>query len=118
MGAGASELERKGAEEAISRITGKCLNTSDKSFRKNTLDTDNSPYTLMSEGSETTAFWLVEQCALQQDSKLSNSTCRNAIGGEKEYAKIVDTDAMENAKLFVCSNATGATNPPIPLFRS
>ena len=32
---------------------------------------------------------------------------RNAIGGEKEYAKIVDADAMENAKLFVCSNATG-----------
>ena len=70
----------------------------------------------MSEGSETTAFWLVEQCALQQDSKLSNSTCRNAIGGEKEYAKIVDTDAMENAKLFVCSNATGATNPPFHCF--
>ena len=32
---------------------------------------------------------------------------RVAIGGEKEYAKIVDSDAMENAKLFVCSNATG-----------
>ena len=38
------------------------------------------------------------------------------MGGEKEYAKIVDTDAMENAKLFVCSNATGACSPQIQLF--
>ena len=64
----------------------------------------------MSEGSETTEFWLVEQCGQHRmrHSKLTHR--RNAIGGEKEYAKIVDTDAMENAKLFVCSNATGATH--------
>ena len=32
---------------------------------------------------------------------------REAIGGKKEYAKLDDADAIDNAKLFVCSDASG-----------
>ena len=46
---------------------------------------------------------------------------RSAIGGKKEYAKIEDEAAMVDAKLFVCSNASGKsdyhfikTNSPNP----
>ena len=49
---------------------------------------------------------------------------RSAIGGKKEYAKIEDETAMVDAKLFVCSNASGkpdyhtnATNPQFVLLR-
>ena len=35
---------------------------------------------------------------------------RSAIGGKKEYAKIEDETAMVDAKLFVCSNASGKSD--------
>jgi len=38
------------------------------------------------------------------------SLFRSAIGGKKEYAKIEDEAAMVDAKLFVCSNASGKSD--------
>ena len=38
------------------------------------------------------------------------SVFRSAIGGKKEYAKIEDEAAMVDAKLFVCSNASGKSD--------
>ena len=88
VGQGASNREKIGANEAVEGI----------------MDGAGETPIIVNEGEETDSFWYY--CLLFTD-KQPIKSLREAIGGEKEYAKISDIEGTDNAKLFVCSNATG-----------
>ncbi|CBY08383.1 unnamed protein product [Oikopleura dioica] len=51
---------------------------------------------------------VVDGCTIKQiEEEKESPEFWDAIGGKKEYAKLDDADAIDNAKLFVCSDASG-----------